>query len=362
MPLEDMRYVLNECMSVLDTWKNEYYDTRKMIEEKGKAHRWEFDRRKLFRQSEWIKAVCNDLLMIADVLKDFKNIFGVELKSILTDPAQIDAVMDRVYDLLLPIKNSYFDIYDWNNELNWESTMQWFQKEVKILEYQAEYFIASSFKLLRDSDQAIEMLLKFIHIDTRPAIHAELMERLEFVLQHYRKELVDIEDDFWKNKADPPLYRNHPPYSGAIYWSKCLYTILRKPVLVFQTVPEFSGNALRQSVNKDYLEVATELRGYMDKNFKHWLRRAMPIVRDGLERCVLTCVRCKGMIIGICEGSRHANREKTVYESYLKQWHRETMSKLTEYGGAGKEEGGGKGAGKKTSKWAPTHSLGGERK
>ncbi|GLH10284.1 Uncharacterized protein GBIM_15220 [Gryllus bimaculatus] len=255
LPLEEIQFTLEECSNVLMTWKNSYFDVRKMIEEKGRSHRWEFDRNRLFRESEWIRTVCNDLLKITKVLKEFNNIFGAELKSELEDPAHVDAIMDRVYTLLDPIKNSEFDIYDW-----------------------------------KDSHQAIKLLLKFTHFETRPVIHEELKHKLQCVLQHYKKELLDIESDFQKHKEDPPLDRNRPFFAGSLHWTKGLYSALRKPVLSFQEVPEFHENELRKNVTNDYLEVAAELKNYMDKKYTVWLDKSIPTVQKSLKKNVLKCM------------------------------------------------------------------------
>jgi dynein heavy chain len=52
---------------MLNTWNEAYYGTRLKIEQSGKGHRWEFDKNKLFKESDYIAAVAKDLLDIAKV-------------------------------------------------------------------------------------------------------------------------------------------------------------------------------------------------------------------------------------------------------------------------------------------------------
>jgi dynein heavy chain len=56
-----------EAIKMLHTWKEAYYNTRLKIEKCGKGQRWEFDKKKLFKESDYIAAVAKDLFVIAKV-------------------------------------------------------------------------------------------------------------------------------------------------------------------------------------------------------------------------------------------------------------------------------------------------------
>lgn len=82
-------------------------------------------------------------------MQEFYNIFGAELKTIISDPAQIDAVVKRVEGLTRPIEKADFDIFSYEFKEHWEQIMAGFNQEVVSLENQAKYFIDESFTLLR---------------------------------------------------------------------------------------------------------------------------------------------------------------------------------------------------------------------
>lgn len=86
-------------------------------------------------------------------MQEFYNIFGPELKTIISDPAQIDAVVKRVEGLTKPIEKTDFDIFSHEFKEHWEAIMTGFNQEVILLENQAKYFIDESFTLLRYVDQ-----------------------------------------------------------------------------------------------------------------------------------------------------------------------------------------------------------------
>ncbi len=61
---------------------------------------------------------------------------------------------------------------------------------------------------------------------------------------------VDLMDNLFKEgKEDPPLYKNNPPVSGAIYWEKSLFLRIKHTIIRFQTMEEMmtsdQGKAVR---------------------------------------------------------------------------------------------------------------------
>lgn len=82
-------------------------------------------------------------------MQSFHNIFGAELKTIISDPAQIDAVVKRVEALTHPIEKADFDIFSSEFKEHWEAIMSGFNQEVISLENQAKSFIDESFTILR---------------------------------------------------------------------------------------------------------------------------------------------------------------------------------------------------------------------
>lgn len=57
-----------------------YFEVREKIEQSGSDDRWEFDRKKLFDQTDYMAERCVDLYDVAQVLEQFHNILGPELK------------------------------------------------------------------------------------------------------------------------------------------------------------------------------------------------------------------------------------------------------------------------------------------
>jgi hypothetical protein len=102
-------------------------NVREKIEQSGTDHRWEFDRKRLFEQSNYMARICENLSEVATVLDQFHKFLGPELKSVTGDSAGIDEVMARVESLVIPFEASKFDIFERLHKSNWDAVMEKFR-------------------------------------------------------------------------------------------------------------------------------------------------------------------------------------------------------------------------------------------
>uniref|UniRef100_K7FM63 Dynein axonemal heavy chain 10 n=1 Tax=Pelodiscus sinensis TaxID=13735 RepID=K7FM63_PELSI len=204
---------LVEAKGTLEIWKKSYFDTRAQIEASGREQRWEFDRKRLFEKTDYMTSICQDLYDIVQVIEEFYNIFGPELKAVTGDPKRIDDVLRRVDGLISPMEVLTFDPFSIKCASQWKFVMEDFKSEV----------------------------------------------------------LVDIVNKiFIQNLSNPPLYKNHPPMAGAIYWSRSLFHRIKHTVIRFQEVEELLASERGKEVKQKYLEVAKRMKEYEDLKYDHW--------------------------------------------------------------------------------------------
>ena len=67
-PVERIFRDAHDAREMLLVFKVCYMDTRERIEQSGKSQRWEFDRKKLFGESDYIASVCQDMSTVAEVI------------------------------------------------------------------------------------------------------------------------------------------------------------------------------------------------------------------------------------------------------------------------------------------------------
>lgn len=55
------------AVTMLQQWKTSYLETRMKVEATAKSHRWEFDKRKLFTETDYLASVAKNLNDVANV-------------------------------------------------------------------------------------------------------------------------------------------------------------------------------------------------------------------------------------------------------------------------------------------------------
>ena len=152
-------------------------------------------------------------------------------------------------NLVLDFETVRFNAYSPVNRHEWKSVMNRFQREVKLIEEEANTFIDESFQSLRSAEGAFDMLHKFKHIRSRDAINATMMKKFTEILTTFEKEVEAINQLFLDNKYSPPISKNQPPIAGAISWSRSLFQRIKHTVLRFQTMKELIDSDAGRAVS-----------------------------------------------------------------------------------------------------------------
>ncbi|NXF47620.1 DYH10 protein, partial [Oceanites oceanicus] len=209
-----------EAKSTLEQWKKYYFAVRAQIEASGREQHWEFDRKRLFEKTDYMASVCQDLYDILQVvIEEFYNIFGPELKTVTGDPNRVDDLLRRVNGLTSPMEELTFDPFSIKSAHDWKLIMEEFKEEVSV---------------------------------------------------------ENVKQIFVQNLKDPPLYKNHPPVAGAIYWSRSLFYRIKHTIIRFQEVEELLASERGKEVKQIYLQVAKRMKEYEDQKYNQW--------RDGTEQ------------------------------------------------------------------------------
>uniref|UniRef100_A0A8B9MLI2 Dynein axonemal heavy chain 10 n=1 Tax=Accipiter nisus TaxID=211598 RepID=A0A8B9MLI2_9AVES len=208
-----------EAKSTLEEWKKCYFAVRAQIEASGREQHWEFDRKRLFEKTDYMTSVCQDLYDILQVIEEFYNIFGPELKAVTGNPKRVDDLLRGVNGLISPMEELTFDPFSIKSAYDWKLIMEEFREEVSV---------------------------------------------------------KNVKQIFVQNLKNPPLYKNHPPVAGAIYWSRSLFYRIKHTIIRFQEVEELLAGERGKEVKQIYLQVAKRMKEYEDQKYNQW--------RDGTEQ------------------------------------------------------------------------------
>ncbi|XP_030593055.1 dynein heavy chain 10, axonemal isoform X2 [Archocentrus centrarchus] len=287
---------VHEAKQVLSQWKTSYFEMRAEIEELSKAPRWEFDRKRLFEKTDYMASVCQDLHDVLQILEEFYIIFGPELLSVTGDAKHIDEVLCTVEKLAVPIEEVTFNPFNICKMSSWKTIMQDFNIAVQAIEGEAINFIDKSFKTLRSSTAAFDMLLKFKHIRTREVINNHLMKKLDDILEQYCKEVDRTWEIFETVKDKPPLNKNEPPVAGAIRWARFLFHRIKHAILPFLNVPEMldcEQNKVFAQAKDKYVEMAERLKDYEVTKYESWIVETVRNLPLLIKKPILAMVTTK---------------------------------------------------------------------
>ncbi|XP_057295129.1 dynein axonemal heavy chain 10-like [Hydractinia symbiolongicarpus] len=271
----------------LQMWKETYFEVRAKIEASGRDARWEFDRKRLFERTDYMAKICENIIEIAQVIEEFHNIFGPELKSVTGDPKRIDEVLTRVQALVVPFENVVFDPFTIRYANNWNTVMEWFRKQVVAIDNEARHFIDDSFKTLRSAEGAFDMLLKFKHIRSREAINNQMMKKFNDILLQFGKEVDLTYEMFKEQESNPPICKNHPPVAGAIMWERSLFHRIKGTILKFQVMEDMLNSETGKLVTRKYVAVARIMKAYEDQKYVAWKEHVEATLMGYLKRNLL---------------------------------------------------------------------------
>uniref|UniRef100_A0A8B9GGE7 Dynein heavy chain tail domain-containing protein n=1 Tax=Amazona collaria TaxID=241587 RepID=A0A8B9GGE7_9PSIT len=277
-----------DAKSTLQQWRKCYFAVRAQIEASGREPHWEFDQKRLFGKTDYMASVCQDLIDILQVTEEFYNIFGPELKAATGNPNHVEDLLMRVNELTRPIEELSFDPFSVKSARGWKSVMEDFREEVIVTEEETKYFIDESFKTLRSAEAAFDILLNLKHIRSREAISKQMMMKFNDILDQYCKEVESINQIFVENLEDPPLYKNHPPVAGAIYWSRSLLYRIKHTIIRFQEVEELLTSERGKEVKQIYLQVAKKMKEYEDQKYSQWRDGTQHVLPPLLKNSLLT--------------------------------------------------------------------------
>ncbi|TYZ50849.1 hypothetical protein PybrP1_008863 [[Pythium] brassicae (nom. inval.)] len=280
-------HAIEEAKMVLELWHATYMKVRERIEASGTDHRWEFDRKRLFEQTNYMAKICENLQEVATVLDQFHKFLGPELKSVTGDSQGVDEVIARVDSLVAPFESVPFKIFDRGYKTSWESVMVQFRDKVGEIEAMTRRFIDTSFQKLRSAEGAFDLLQNFQNIQSRESINKQMMDKYKDILMQYTKELEKLDEQFQRHRHRPPVFRNHPPVAGAISWARALYLRAKKPILRFRAMNDLLRSPLGEDVKDKYLVFARAVDAYIKQLHKEWRDKVPALTNECLKQSIL---------------------------------------------------------------------------
>ena len=286
---------VSESRQMLEAWRMTYIEVRARIEQAGPGQRrWEFDRSRLFADTDHAASVCADLHEAIAAVDQFRRL--PELAAVTGGGGGGDsergggtvAVTAMVNSLPDSLESVGFDLFDRSNEDNWLAAVERFHSLASEIELAAGSSIEAAFRRLRSAEGAFDLVENFRGLRSRPSIHRRVDERYADILEQYDQELAAIQKTFKRGKEDgPQICIGLPPSAGAITWALDLYWRAKRPILRFRVRDGLLSVGFGKTIKDRYLSFARSIDEFKDGIFKDWEGRVHSVIAEGLRCPVL---------------------------------------------------------------------------
>lgn len=100
-----------------------------------------------------------------------------------------------------------------------------FNVQINEIEGLLQQFINASFEQVSKLgiEGSLQLLHKYHGILTRPALAADLDDKMHVIFQTFGAELDRVQQLYETHKSNPPKPRNMPPVAGNIAWARHLF-------------------------------------------------------------------------------------------------------------------------------------------
>lgn len=278
-----------KCTDLLNHWKRSYVETRALIEQLGVTARWEFDRATLFEDVDHIARICEDIVQVAGIIIQFENMFSAHLKSIITDPEEVENIMKMVYSLVQLITCIDYDLFRSGNLENWMATIDLFKRKIAQTESHGLVVLDHCIDALRSAEQGLELIDTMNSVNTRASFRDHVKQKHESVTKKFLTEISFVEHVFMRQKSKLTL-RSEPLNAGSIYWERLLFHHLRKSVIAFRKVeadPCFQNSYLKETAFGQYFKLVEAMQSFEQEKFDSFEAQAIYQINSVVKGNVL---------------------------------------------------------------------------
>jgi dynein heavy chain len=122
--------------------------------------------------------------------------FSYRLRTSVSDPEDVDTMIKSVYHLLNHILGIDYNIFEPNNFDNWESTLDYFYKQMEIVENEGCNVLDHCIDSLKSAEQGLELIDYMSKIETREKLSKYFLSKRESVMKKFVAEVAIVERQF----------------------------------------------------------------------------------------------------------------------------------------------------------------------
>jgi len=269
---------LESCIRLNDAYQEQYRATKETLLTLPKGKQFDFSETLIFGRFDLF---CRRVWKLIDM---FQTIH------------QFTSLSQHRFDGMEPLVRSFktileefqikrHDLLDFTNN-RFDRDYVEFNVRISDLESNLRQFINQSFESIASIESSLKLLHKFQSILQRENLRADLESKFGVIFFNYGVELTQVQDQYEKCKASPPLVRNLPPVAGHITWSRHLYKRIEGPMRKFQCNPAVLAGKDSKKLIRMYNKMAKTLIEFETLWYQAWVG-SIDAVKSGLQATLI---------------------------------------------------------------------------
>jgi dynein heavy chain len=251
-PPDDLIVMLQQCLDLHEAYVKQYEFTKERLQNVPKAKQFDFNPTQIFGKFDLFCRRITKLKELFSTIKQFKTLEKHNLEN-------ITPIVNSFQNYVKLFKAKNHKLLDFNNN-TFDRDFVEFNVDVSSVETSLQKYIDKNFEVISNIEDSLKLLRKFKAILHRENLKNNLNSKYQTLFQSYQVQIVSIEEQYHKWKAQPPIVRNLPTVSGSITWSRHLFHRISVPMEQFP--PEFPKHRDYKRPVKQYNKIGYTLFSY----------------------------------------------------------------------------------------------------
>lgn len=224
-PPDELIAQLNSCLELHTAYIKQYDITKERLMNMPKGKQFDFSPTQIFGKFDLFCRRVSKLIELFGTIKQFKTL---ELHNL----ENIQPILIKFGTKVKNFQKKNHKLLDFDKN-TFDRDFVEFNVDVSNVETDLQTYIDDNFEVITNIEDSLKLLRKFKSILHRDNLKNGLYDKYTLLFQNYSLEIASIEDQYQKQKSNPPIVRNLPTVSGSITWSRHLFHRISMPMEQF---------------------------------------------------------------------------------------------------------------------------------
>jgi len=269
---------LESCIKLNEAYQEQYQATKETLLTLPKGKQFDFSETLIFGRYDLFCRRVSKLIDMFQTIHQFKSLSQHRFDG-------MEPLVNNFKTILEEFQIKRHDLLDFHNN-RFDRDYVEFNVRISDLESNLRQFINQSFESIQSIESSLSLLKKFQGILRRDNLRADLESKFAVIFHNYGLELTQVQDQYEKFKASPPLVRNLPPVAGHITWCRHLYKRIEGPMRKFQCNPSVLAGKESKKLIRMYNKMAKTLIEFETLWLQAWVN-SIEAAKSGLQATLI---------------------------------------------------------------------------